>query len=200
VSLSQKCDTHKWCTMHEEKKYKDVYEKLKAQIENECPEVTVIENQEHPSIMSIITQPTARTPFAKLSFPKTGSCEVYFRGQVVFSKLKLGIWPHPAMVAKSIRDILDAKEEAKMPKSTGFKEFQSKPEGQSHGVADAKRTAGQAGGGRGEKKRGKSRNRETSTGRRGPESAGSEKYREKRRTESGGGKTQATWRRSGWGK
>lgn len=128
--LSQKCDSHKWCTNHDEKKYKEIFEKLKFQIESECPEVTVIENQEHPSIMSIISQPTVRTPFLKLSFPKTGSFEVYFRGKVIFSKLKLGIWPHPAMVAKSIRDILDGNHEEpkSAPQSTGFKEYQSKPE------------------------------------------------------------------------
>lgn len=107
-----------------------MYEKLKAQLESDCSEVTVVENQEHPSIMSIISQPTARTPFAKLSFPKTGSFEVYFRGKVIFSKLKLGIWPHPAMVAKSVRDILDGNHEElkSAPQSTGFKEYQSKPE------------------------------------------------------------------------
>ena len=97
-------------------------------IESDCPEVTVMENTEHPSIMSIISQPTARTPFAKLSFPKTGSFEVYFRGKIIFSKLRLGIWPHPAMVAKNIREIIDGKEDPKAASATQFRETQSKPE------------------------------------------------------------------------
>ena len=101
---------------------------MKMTIESDCPEVTVIENTEHPSIMSIISQPTARTPFAKLSFPKTGSFEVYFRGKIIFSKLRLGIWPHPAMVAKTIRDIMDGNEELKSSSATKFREAQSKPE------------------------------------------------------------------------
>ena len=95
---------------------------MKAAIESECPEVTVIENTEHPSIMSIISQPTARTPFPKLSFPKTGSFEVYFRGKIIFSKLKLGIWPHPAMVSKNIREILDGYEEPKTAPANKFRE------------------------------------------------------------------------------
>ena len=95
--------------------------------------------------MGIISQKTDRTPFAKLSFPKTGSFEVYFRGKVIFSKLKHGIWPHPAMLAKTIRDILDGNVEVKATsQTTGFKEFQSKPEvpkRQKPGTSDKKETA-----------------------------------------------------------
>jgi hypothetical protein len=97
-------------------------------IESECPEVTVLENTEHPSINALISQKTARTPFNRLSFPKTGSFEVYFRGKIIFSKLKLGLWPHPAMVSKSIRDILDGNVEIKSSPQTNFKELKNKPE------------------------------------------------------------------------
>ena len=40
--------------------------------------------------------------------PRLGAFEVSYKGQVIFSKIKLGYWPHFVMVAQKVKKVLDA--------------------------------------------------------------------------------------------
>ena len=105
-----------------------MYEKVRSAIESECPEVVVLENEQHPSIKPILSQKPDRMPNPNLKFPKTGSFEVYFRGKVIFSKLKTGMWPNPLTVANSARNLLDNHTDVKDFNAASSKTLQKKPE------------------------------------------------------------------------
>jgi hypothetical protein len=73
-----------------------------------CPELTTISNTKQKSMLHFLTvSKFSQIPFVRNSFPRLGSFEVYFRGQLVYSKLAEGRWPNPIMVANKIRSILD---------------------------------------------------------------------------------------------
>lgn len=57
-----------------------------------------------------------------------GSFEIYFRGFLVFSKLKTGLWPNPSAISKTIRDVIDGVHELKDPNSGKSKNASKKPE------------------------------------------------------------------------
>jgi hypothetical protein len=105
-----------------------MYDRVKAAVESECPEVTVLENEEHPSIKGILTQKIERMPHNQLKFPKTGSFEVYYQSKLVYSKLKSGVWPNPLMVASTIRNIIDKVIEPKDFNISSTKTLLKKPE------------------------------------------------------------------------
>ncbi|CAG9313168.1 unnamed protein product [Blepharisma stoltei] len=117
IEHCKNCKAHDWCTKHEEAKYTSFYEKTRAEIESQCPEVIVHENYEHPMLRQILEASSKRSPFPKPSFPRMGSFEVYFRGQVISSKLQSGVWPHPGAVASKIREILDGVQQPRQAKT-----------------------------------------------------------------------------------
>ena len=40
--------------------------------------------------------------------PRLGAFEISYKGQLIFSKIKLGYWPHFTMVAQKVKKILDS--------------------------------------------------------------------------------------------
>ncbi|CAG9323028.1 unnamed protein product [Blepharisma stoltei] len=103
------CKTHNWCTNHDEEKYVSLCEKLKEEIESLCPEVLVLINQETPMVREVLYGASVYSS-PKSIFPRLGAFEVYFRGDIVVSKLQSARWPNVRMVAQKIRRILDGKE------------------------------------------------------------------------------------------
>lgn len=76
-------------------------------IEHNCPELMINENIKDKMITSLLASKSGKFLFSKNTFPRIGTFEVYFRGQVIYSKLKEGRWPNPVAIADKIRNILD---------------------------------------------------------------------------------------------
>ena len=90
-----------------EAKYQAYYEKLKISIESTCPEVLIVENVNSESISQFLCTNYSKNFSIKNTFPRLGSFEVYFRGQLIYSKLCEGKWPNPLQVANKIRNVID---------------------------------------------------------------------------------------------
>jgi len=73
------CAVHTWCTKHDEAKYQQFFKNVKDAVETEFEQIQVYGN---------------RSPLnGKIRSPTLGAFEVVFRGYVIFSKLKTGLWP-----------------------------------------------------------------------------------------------------------
>ena len=108
IEHCQGCINHAWCTKHDESKYKSYYENCKARILVICPEVQVLSNQIPMLFKHKFTDPENNKPReGKLSFPRIGAFEIYFKDKTIFSKLESGVWPQSNVVASKIREILD---------------------------------------------------------------------------------------------
>ncbi|OMJ80551.1 hypothetical protein SteCoe_19146 [Stentor coeruleus] len=101
------CKSHAWCTNHDETKYQNYFEKVKISIEHTCPELMINENVKDKLITSLLASKSGKFLFSRNTFPRIGTFEVYFRGQIIYSKLKEGKWPNPVAIADKIRNILD---------------------------------------------------------------------------------------------
>lgn len=91
------CPSHQWSTKHDEEKYYRYYKTCKDEIMTQHASIAVYANQVPPGFKDLLHK--------KNSFPRLGAFEVYYRGNLVFSKLQCGLWPHPKIVAKKIKEI-----------------------------------------------------------------------------------------------
>lgn len=106
IEHCQNCSTHTWCTNHDESKYISYYENCKAKILVVCPELQVVANQIPVTLTNkFVTADKAKE--GKLSFPRMGAFEIYFKDSVVFSKLESGQWPQSTLIANKLRELLD---------------------------------------------------------------------------------------------
>ena len=84
------CKSHGWCTSHDETKYLNYCEKIKISLESSCPEVSTISNSKLRSLNHFFNSHLSKNLHQKGSFPRLGTFEIYFRGQIIFSKLNEG--------------------------------------------------------------------------------------------------------------
>lgn len=84
IELCQECSKHKWCTRHDEKKYNDLFEEVKKEVQLLYPNVQVLKNPE-------------------IKKPQIGAFEVKINDSTIFSKIKSGLFPVPAALAQRIK-------------------------------------------------------------------------------------------------
>ena len=84
IELCQECSKHKWCTRHDEKKYNDLFEEVKKEVQLLYPNVQVLKNFE-------------------IKKPQIGAFEVKINDSTIFSKVKSGLFPVPAALAQRIK-------------------------------------------------------------------------------------------------
>ena len=88
IELCQECSKHKWCTRHDEKKYNDLFEEVKKEVQLLYPNVQVLKNRE-------------------IKKPQIGAFEVKINDSTIFSKVKSGLFPVPAALAQRIKLYID---------------------------------------------------------------------------------------------
>jgi len=85
IEVCQSCQTHKWCTRHEEKKYNALFEEAKTAIQSAIGgEIQVVKN-------------------LNIKKPRIGAFEVNCNGIVLFSKIKCGLFPVPTALAQRVK-------------------------------------------------------------------------------------------------
>ena len=125
IEFCVNCNSHQYCTKHDESKYKSYYDACFSKIMLTCPEVQVVPNQIPVAFRKNFTTSEGKPkPWAgKMTFPRMGAFEVFYKDKLIFSKLESGKWPQAAKVAERIREILDQPKQ-EPPKSVTS---QSKP-------------------------------------------------------------------------
>lgn len=88
IELCQECSKHKWCTRHDEKKYNDLFEEVKKEVQFLYPNVQVIKNRD-------------------IKKPQIGAFEVKINDSTIFSKVKSGLFPVPTALAQRIKLYID---------------------------------------------------------------------------------------------
>ncbi|CAG9314682.1 unnamed protein product [Blepharisma stoltei] len=101
------CDKHKWCTNHDENKYKQYYNEAKYTLESEFPNFIVVENQIPVGLEKKFNADPLIYKMGTAHFPRIGSFEIYYRKFIVFSKLGTKKWPRIEQLAAKIREIQD---------------------------------------------------------------------------------------------
>lgn len=119
------CNSHKWCTNHDESKYTAYFSSCKTAILRNCPHVTVVENQVPLGFQNKFITGETISQFGKFHFPRIGSFEVYFRGALIFSKIQSMKWPLPINIANKIREVQDTPEVAPGKKKIKSKRLKS---------------------------------------------------------------------------
>ncbi len=103
IEYCRACDTHSWCTHHDEGKYLSYFDKCKnysisvaTMITNEFPDINVVGNKA-PAHLTPLTGYDNKFYNSKtkkyINFPAIGAFEVVFCGQTIFSKKKTNAWP-----------------------------------------------------------------------------------------------------------
>ena len=72
-----------------------------------CPDLSVVSNTWFRSLSQFRSEGNPSSAFRKNSFPRIGTFEIYFRGQIIFSKLREGRWPNSNVIAEKIRNHVD---------------------------------------------------------------------------------------------
>lgn len=80
------CQNHQYCTHHKEEKYDQQYRELKKFIEDSTPSVVVARNHGSKNLIM-------------------GAFEIYYKGELVFSKLNAKRWPNHNWVASKIKSL-----------------------------------------------------------------------------------------------
>ena len=106
-----RCNSHKWCTSHDEAKYLRYYNDCKfyagkTQIMRLCPFIMVLGNEIPLGFQDkFVNAEQLNKPLGAYHFPRIGSFEVYYKGNIVFSKLATLKWPHPGVVAEKVKQL-----------------------------------------------------------------------------------------------
>jgi hypothetical protein len=106
IEHCQNCSSHSWCTNHDESKYKSYFDTCKQKISEVCPELETLSNQIPIYFSTKFSTSESRPWEGRLSFPRIGSFEVYFKSKVIFSKLETGLWPQATLIASKIQETL----------------------------------------------------------------------------------------------
>ncbi|OMJ80885.1 hypothetical protein SteCoe_18788 [Stentor coeruleus] len=110
ILFSTNCKSHAWYVKHDEAKYIFYCEKVKLAIQSKCPELKVNENIKDKTISDIFnSNPKSFLAYGN-GFPRIATFEIYFRGKIIYSKLKERKWPNPIAAAEKLRNILDGVE------------------------------------------------------------------------------------------
>lgn len=105
IEHCQNCSSHSWCTNHDESKYQSYFETCKQKILEQCPDLQVISNQIPINFSKKFTLTESRPWEGRLTFPRIGSFEVYFRSKLIFSKLESGLWPQASLISSKIQEM-----------------------------------------------------------------------------------------------
>ena len=88
IEVCQNCQTHKWCTRHDDKKYNGLFEEVKTAIQGAIGgEIQVVKN-------------------LNVKKPRIGAFEVSCNDIVIFSKIKCGLFPVPSALAQRIQSFV----------------------------------------------------------------------------------------------
>ena len=83
VQVCIDCPSHSYCTHHSEKRYKEMFVKLREEVRKLSPTIEVVKN-------------------CGSKWPEIGAFEVQFKNTILYSKLDTKLWPRISIVAKKI--------------------------------------------------------------------------------------------------
>ena len=119
------CEGHQWCTFHKSDEYKQYLEEVRLEVKRQIPNVVIIDNALPQEILNnpdggteelIEVYDAYRKKYSSqvvsedgnlARFPRLGAFEVYYKHKTVFSKLRSRVWPHPEVIAKKLRIMID---------------------------------------------------------------------------------------------
>lgn len=102
------CKSHAWCTNHDEAKYQQYFEGCKVLILQRFPEFRVTPNQVPATVKKKISGKRRGLRLTSTgTVPRLGAFEVYFRGHLMFSKLKTGLWPSLSAIVQKIHCVVE---------------------------------------------------------------------------------------------
>ncbi|CAG9334372.1 unnamed protein product [Blepharisma stoltei] len=113
------CSSHRWCTNHDEEKYKSYFNECRNAIASNCRGVNVVENQIPLGFNTKFIDISEPLRPGKSHFPRIGAFEVYFRGKLIYSKLQTGKWPSATRLAGMVKDLMEEKKQP-VPKEKAF--------------------------------------------------------------------------------
>ena len=104
------CDTHRWCTRHNEEQYLDMFNRATDAIMSENPNIEVFSNQIPIGFQDkfFMSGDEAFKSVSRVRFPRVGAFEIYFDRKEIWSKLKSGQWPNCAGIAAKVKEMLES--------------------------------------------------------------------------------------------
>lgn len=108
IEFCVKCEQHQWCTQHNSAKYLNYFNQCKAELQRFRAGLRVLANEIPPKLAKIYhlrPEGEVKVVPGKLAFPRLGAFEVYYRGNVLFSKLESGLWPRPDLLCESLEKL-----------------------------------------------------------------------------------------------
>jgi selT/selW/selH-like putative selenoprotein len=91
IEICQNCRLHRFCTRHDEKKYEKYFSDLSLLIQNNFPSLSIFKNKE-------------------IENPRLGAFEITFRNELIFSKIKSGMFPDLQTIIKKIKAMIEGDE------------------------------------------------------------------------------------------
>lgn len=93
IEYCNNCNSHVWCTKHDESRYSGFFATIKQELEKHFNGLTIYGNTNPLTGKSII--------------PSLGAFEVYYMKRKVFSKLKTSTWPTINVISSKIKSIIE---------------------------------------------------------------------------------------------